>query len=59
MKRMCILIHAFEESNYSMPLVSGAEVLRYLMTEYDLRQTDLHEIGSQSVVSEILNAKES
>ncbi|NJM12603.1 MAG: hypothetical protein HC889_12675 [Synechococcaceae cyanobacterium SM1_2_3] len=34
---------------------SGAEVLRFLMQEHGLRQSDLPEIGSQGVVSEILN----
>lgn len=51
------LIHAYEEGNYPMPSVSGAEVLRYLMEEHGLRQADLPEVGSQGVVSEILNGK--
>jgi HTH-type transcriptional regulator/antitoxin HigA len=51
------LIHAYEEANFQMPLVSGAEALTYLMEEYGLRQSDLPEIGSQGVVSEILNGK--
>jgi len=33
---------------------SGVEMLRHLMTEHGLRQSDLPEIGSQGVVSEIL-----
>jgi HTH-type transcriptional regulator/antitoxin HigA len=51
------LIHAYEEKNYPMPTVGGAEVLRYLMEEHGLRQADLPEIGSQGVVSEILTGK--
>ncbi|MGD2049466.1 MAG: transcriptional regulator [Chloroflexota bacterium] len=51
------LIHAYEERYYPMPSVSGAEVLRYLMEEHGLRQADLPEVGSQGVVSEILNGK--
>lgn len=51
------LIHAYEETHYTMPSVSGAEVLQYLMEEHGLRQTDLPEVGSQGVVSEILNGK--
>jgi HTH-type transcriptional regulator/antitoxin HigA len=51
------LIHAYEEAHYPMPPVTGAEILRYLMEEHDLRQTDLPEVGSQGVVSEILNGK--
>jgi HTH-type transcriptional regulator/antitoxin HigA len=51
------LIRAFEEKNYPMPPVSGAEVLRYLMEEHGLRQAELPEVGSQGVVSEILSGK--
>ena len=40
-----------------MPPVSGVDVLRYLMEEHDLRQSDLPEVGSQGVVSEILGGK--
>jgi HTH-type transcriptional regulator/antitoxin HigA len=51
------LIHAYEEKNYPMPSVRGAEVLRFLMAEHGLRQADLPEIGSQGVLSEILSGK--
>ena len=51
------VLHVYEERNYPMPAVSGAEVLAYLMEEHGLRQVDLPEIGSQGVVSEILNGK--
>ena len=36
---------------------SPADVLRLLMTEHGLRQSDFPEIGSQGVVSEILSKK--
>ncbi len=51
------LIQAYEEENYPLPSVSGVEVLRYLMEEHGLLQAELPEIGSQGVVSEILNGK--
>ena len=51
------LIEAYEETHHPIPQASGADVLRYLMTEHELRQSDLPEIGSQGVVSEILNGK--
>ena len=51
------LIAAYEEKHYSMPDSSGAEALSYLMDEHGLTQSDLPEIGSQGVVSEILNRK--
>jgi HTH-type transcriptional regulator/antitoxin HigA len=51
------LIHAYEEKHEPMPATTGAEVLQYLMEEHGLRQSDLPEVGSQGVVSEILNGK--
>ena len=51
------VIQLYEEKHYPMPDVSGAEVLQYLMEEHSLRQSDLPEVGSQGVVSEILNGK--
>jgi HTH-type transcriptional regulator/antitoxin HigA len=40
-----------------MPKASSPELLRYLMAEHELTQSDLPELGSQGVVSEILNGK--
>jgi HTH-type transcriptional regulator/antitoxin HigA len=51
------LVHAYEEEHYRMPAVSGIEALRYLMAEHELTQSELSEIGSQGIVSEILNGK--
>ncbi len=51
------LIHAYEEEHYSIPVSTGMEVLRFLMDEHGLTQSDLSEIGSQGVVSEIVNGK--
>src|SRR5688500_2154185 len=51
------LIHAYEEEHYPIPEASGADVLRFLMEEHELSQSDLPEIGSHGVVSEILNHK--
>lgn len=51
------LIHAYEEENEQIPEVSGIEALAFLMAEHDLRQSDLPEIGSQGVVSEVLSGK--
>ena len=49
------LIQAYEAEHYPLPAASGLEVLRYLMEEQGLTQSDLPEVGSQGVVSEILN----
>ncbi len=51
------LIHAYEEEHYPIPEANGTEVLRFLMDEHALTQSDLPEVGSQGVVSEILNNK--
>ena len=51
------LIHVYEEEHYPIPDATGAEVLRFLMDEHGLAQSDLPEVGSQGVVSEILNNK--
>jgi HTH-type transcriptional regulator/antitoxin HigA len=51
------LIHAYEEEHYPIPDVTGAEVLRFLIDEHRLNQSDLPEVGSQGVVSEILSGK--
>jgi len=52
-----ILIQAYEEEHHHLPEVKGADALRFLMDEHDLTQSDLPEVGSQGVVSEVLNGK--
>lgn len=51
------LIEAYEDEHHPIPESSGADVLRFLMDEHGLTQSSLPEIGSQGVVSEILNGK--
>ena len=51
------LIHAYEEQYHPMPECSGVDVLRFLMEEHGLTQSDLPEVGSQGVVSDILRGK--
>ncbi len=51
------LLHVYEEKQYPFPESTGADMLRYFMEEYGLSQSDLPEVGSQGVVSEILNNK--
>ncbi len=40
-----------------MPETTGIQALRFLMEQHGLKQSDLAEIGSQGVVSEILAGK--
>jgi HTH-type transcriptional regulator/antitoxin HigA len=51
------LIQIYEEEHYPIPDATGAEVLRFLIDEHGMTQSDLPEVGSQGVVSEILNGK--
>lgn len=51
------LIHAYEEEHLAIPESSGVDTLKYLMDEHELKQSDLAEIGSQGVVSEVLSGK--
>ncbi len=52
-----ILIEAYEETHVSIPNVGRVEILKYFMEEHSLTQSDLPEIGSQGVVSEVLSGK--
>ena len=51
------MLLAYDETHRPLPRASGVEVLRYLMQEHGLTQTDLPEVGTQSVISEFLGGK--
>ena len=51
------LVHAYEERHDAMPRVAGVHVLHDLLPEHNLTQSELPEVGSQGVVSEILSGK--
>ena len=52
-----VLIETYEDQRIPEPEGDGISVLKYFMEEYGLKQKDLPELGSQGVVSEILNGK--
>ena len=52
-----IFIERYEASHVPIPATTPADVLRLLMAQHDLVQSDLPEVGSQGVVSEILRGK--
>lgn len=57
-ERMGDLVAAYEASHIpELGAADGVDVLRHLMEEQGLRQVDLPEIGSQSIVSQVLNRK--
>ena len=52
------LIEAFEKEHFPIGEAEPEEVLRFLMEQHDLKETDLaKELGGQSVVSMVLNGK--
>jgi HTH-type transcriptional regulator / antitoxin HigA len=51
------LIQEYENENYIQPNTEPLQVLKFLMEENNLSQKDLPELGSQGVISEILNGK--
>lgn len=51
------LVEAYEAEHIVLPEVNGAEMLAYLMAEHGLRQSDLTEVGTQGVVSEVLSGR--
>jgi HTH-type transcriptional regulator/antitoxin HigA len=52
-----ILVANYEQEHYALPEASPQEVLAYLLDEHQLTQSQLPEVGSQGVVSEILRGK--
>lgn len=51
------LIEDFEAEHHPLPEATGVQALKFLMEQHDLKQSDLYDIGSQGVVSEILTGK--
>ncbi|WP_144391936.1 helix-turn-helix domain-containing protein [Pleionea sediminis] len=49
----------YEEKFLVNEVGSGVSALKYLMKVHKIKQSDLKEVGSQGVVSEILNGKRS
>ena len=56
---LSVFIEAYDKAHYPTPEHSPREMLRFLMEQNDLNQSDLPELGSQGVVSEILSGKRS
>ena len=51
------LIGDYETENHPLPETTGLQALKFLIDQNGLKQSDLPEIGSQGVVSEILAGK--
>ena len=48
------LIEDYETVHHPLPDVTGVQALKFLMQQHGLKQSDLPEVGSQGVVSEVL-----
>ena len=51
------MIQSYEKRQAPMPEAEPRVVLRYLMAEHGLRQTDLSDISSQGTISDILSGR--
>jgi len=51
------LTEDYEATQQPLPMATGIQALMFLMEQHGLKQSDMHEIGSQGVVSEILAEK--
>ncbi len=51
------LIQDYESEHRPLPPTTGLQALKFLIEQHGLKQSDLPEIGSQGVVSEVLSGK--
>lgn len=51
------LVGDYEDVHHQILPATGVQVLEFLMAQHALRQSDLPEVGSQGVVSEVLRGK--
>lgn len=49
------LIRSYDAEHYAVPDAQPREVLRFLMEQHGLAQSDLPEVGNQSVISMLLS----
>ena len=57
---LAVLIETYEDEHYPIPELSPIEVLKFLMEERKLKQSDLfHVFGSSGITSEVVNGKRS
>jgi HTH-type transcriptional regulator/antitoxin HigA len=51
------LIADFDRRHFVIPMLPPRELLHFLMEQHGLTQSDLPEVGNQSVVSQVLSGK--
>jgi len=60
LETLAISVEAYEDKHYPMPEVAPNEILKYLMEERGLKQSDLlHVFGSSGIASEVVGGKRS
>ena len=52
-----VFVERYESEHVPLAAGNPSDVLKFLMSEHGLRQTDLPEIGTQGVLSEVLAGK--
>ncbi|MDA3939956.1 MAG: helix-turn-helix domain-containing protein [Spirochaetia bacterium] len=58
MELLTLSIEHYDNEHFHIDEADGVSILKYFMEEFDLKQKDLQkELGTQGVVSEILNGK--
>lgn len=58
MELLTLSIEHYDNEHFQIAEADGVSILKYFMEEFDLKQKDLqNELGTQGVVSEILNGK--
>jgi HTH-type transcriptional regulator / antitoxin HigA len=60
LETLAILVESYEDEHYPMPEVSPNEVLKFLIEENGLKQSNLlHIFGSSGIASEVISGKRS
>ena len=52
-----VFVERYESEHLALPAGKPSDVLKFLMKEHGLRQSDLPEVGTQGVVSQVLAGK--
>jgi len=55
---MALTIEDYEKKEWTLEKPTAIEVLKYLMMEHGLNESDLPEIGDQNFVSDLLTGKQ-
>lgn len=57
---LALLVEEYEDKHYPIPEAKPNEILKMLMSEHDLKQSDLLDVfGSSGIASEVVNGKRS